>query len=98
MIPLILLFVVYVIASGLYIRKLHACVRTHEVAWEQIHTLTDHNQEGDIIIHAHKVPEDVVVPIHRDADDENEMERLLEQRDKLNEEITALAYLMRLSR
>lgn len=102
MTALLILFAVYILMSGLYIRKLHAHIRVHEEAWKQIGTMTDHNQEGDIIIHAHRVPDDMV--LEPDTDEED-MERLLEQRDQqekvlrdTNEEITALAHLMRLMR
>jgi len=51
-------FAAYVIASFWYIQKLHARLRAHEEAWNQIEKLTDHNKDGDIIIHARHIGDD----------------------------------------
>jgi hypothetical protein len=50
-IALAIVFTVYVIVSGLYIRRLHSNIRVHEEAWKQIGTMTDHNKDGDVVLH-----------------------------------------------
>lgn len=50
-----LLFLGYLIASLWYIRKLHRNIRAHEQRWVQIEKLTDHNVQGDIVIHTTRI-------------------------------------------
>jgi len=45
------IFAAYVIVSLWYIHRLHRRIRCHEEDWLQIQKLTDHNQEGDVVIH-----------------------------------------------
>lgn len=56
MTPLLILFAAYILMSVLYIRKLHACIRTHEQAWKQIGSMTDHNKDGDVVLHVKHNP------------------------------------------
>ena len=44
-------FVVYVIASLWYIHKLHKRIRSYEEEWIHIEELTDHNEDGDVVLH-----------------------------------------------
>lgn len=44
-------FAIYVVVSVWYIRRLHTRIRSHEEDWNQIEKLTDHNKEGDVVIH-----------------------------------------------
>lgn len=34
-----------------YIHKLHVRIRAHEQGWLQIEEITDHNKDGDCVIH-----------------------------------------------
>ncbi len=42
----------YGVAASWYIRKLHQRIRAYEQDWIRIEELTDHNKDGDIVIHA----------------------------------------------
>jgi len=46
------LFGTYVIVSLWYIRRLNERIRSFEQDWSRIEELTDHNLDGDIVIHA----------------------------------------------
>jgi hypothetical protein len=41
----------YVVVSLWYIHKLHVRLRSFEEGWIEIEKLTDHNLDGDIVIH-----------------------------------------------
>lgn len=49
-------FATYIIVSVYYIRRLLVCIHTHEQAWKQIHTMTDHNKDGDVVLHVKHNP------------------------------------------
>jgi hypothetical protein len=51
MLILSVVFAIYVLASAWYIRRMHTRLRSHEEGWNQIEKLTDHNKEGDVVIH-----------------------------------------------
>lgn len=51
MVYLLVAFAVYVMLSLWYIHKLHVRLRSFETAWDQIENLTDHNKDGDVVIH-----------------------------------------------
>ena len=51
MVALSLAFTSYLIFSLWYIRKLHKQLQSYEHDWQQIERLTDHNKEGDVVIH-----------------------------------------------
>lgn len=51
MVYLLVAFVAYVVVSLWYIHKLHVRIRSFETAWSQIENLTDHNKDGDVVIH-----------------------------------------------
>jgi len=57
MLVISLIFAAYVISSGWYIRKLHKQLHSYEVDWDHIKNLTDHNKDGDVIIHARHLGE-----------------------------------------
>lgn len=99
MLIVVAILVLYVIASAYYIHLLHERLRSNEENWNQIEKITDHNESGDITIHARKVPDDVVIQWHNDeAELLTEQDRLLKQRDGIDSELTAIAQLLRLSR
>ena len=87
-------FTAYLAFSLWYIHRLHERLDSYENDWYEIEKLTDHNQSGDIVIHARKVPDHIPTPWHNHEEDEAELYRLIDQRDQLNKEITALAQLM----
>lgn len=51
MLYVLVAFGAYVAVSLWYIRKLHVRIRSFETAWSQIENLTDHNKDGDVVIH-----------------------------------------------
>lgn len=56
MIYLSIIFAVYLIVSLWYIRNLRKRLRSHEDTWNQIEALTDHNKDGDVVIHPKHFP------------------------------------------
>lgn len=51
MLTISVVFAVYVIVSLWYIHKLHVRIRSFEEDWNRIEQLTDHNKDGDVVIH-----------------------------------------------
>jgi hypothetical protein len=94
-------FALYVLISSWYIAKLTSIIDAHENSWDEIEEITDHNENGEIVIHAHKVPDSEQV-IWDGEVDEAEVQRLMALRDasndpfersRLAEEIITLAHL-----
>jgi hypothetical protein len=52
---LICCFIFYVAISSTIIWKLYKEIKVYRDTWIQIEEITDHNKDGDIVIHAHKV-------------------------------------------
>jgi hypothetical protein len=55
MLILNVIVIIYVVVSLWYIHSLHVRIRAHEDAWNQIEKLTDHNKDGDIVIHSRHI-------------------------------------------
>ncbi len=51
MLILSICFLVYVAVSLWYIHKIHVRLRSHEEDWNRIEQITDHNEDGDVVIH-----------------------------------------------
>lgn len=51
MLYLSLVFLAYVIASLWYIHKLYIRLRSHEQSWDCIEDISDHNEDGDVVVH-----------------------------------------------
>jgi len=49
-------FLTYLVVSLWYIHKLHKRIRSFEDGWATIENLTDHNKDGDVVLHVKHKP------------------------------------------
>jgi hypothetical protein len=54
---LLVALIVWAVFSVYYIRRLKAELHTHEAGWNQIEEISDHNKDGDVVIHIQHLPE-----------------------------------------
>lgn len=62
MIYVLTLLVAWAVFSIYYIHKLKMQIHSHEAGWNQIEEISDHNQDGDVVIHIQHVPETKTTP------------------------------------
>lgn len=58
----------YLVASLLYIHRLHARLRGYEHVWEQIESIADHNKDGTFTINVQHLEEHNVNEVHETSD------------------------------
>jgi hypothetical protein len=57
MIYALVALIAWAIFSLYYIRRLKIELHSHEADWKQIEEISDHNQDGDVVIQIQHVPE-----------------------------------------
>jgi hypothetical protein len=48
----VIAFAAYVVITVWYIHRLQQQIKSYETTWIRIEDITDHNSDGDIVIHA----------------------------------------------
>ena len=74
---LLVAFGIYVVASLLYIRRLHAQLRGYEHVWKQIEAVADKNEDGKFVIDIQHLEDAHQDPLEVHANDQPSGVRLL---------------------